>query len=572
MPTITVLKRDFEHLIGSELDLDALPRELETAKAEIKGYDRATDELKIELNDTNRPDLWSPEGLARQLKTARTGEVPAYSFFTVDGSAGSPREIRVEAALRDVRPYVAGFLASTEPLSDAELRSLIQSQEKLAEGLGRRRAAVAMGVYRADRIRFPVYYRAADPSSDRFAPLGFDRPLTLEAILDEHPKGREYGHLLRGRPRFPLLADAAGQVLSMPPIINSQTLGAVEIGDRELFIEVTGYDFRLLLLAINIAASDLADRGARISPLTMVYPYDTPYGRQVRTPRDFAKPREVPLDLIETLLGRSFSPEEIEDCLRKSGYRGIQARRNTISVIPPAFRDDLLHPVDVIEDIAIARGYNRFEPVLPEEFTAGRLSREETLARRIGDLMIGTGFQQVLSNILTSREILIDRMSRPAEDPDAARLIEIDNVMSANYAVLRDAILPSLLAVESQSSKAAYPHRLFEVGECAIADPATILGTRTLLKFGALIAHPNASFSELHSILDVVLFYLGHDYTIEPIEHPSCLPGRVGKVRIGERDAGWIGELHPECLERWAIGVPASGFELDLAALLPPSG
>jgi phenylalanyl-tRNA synthetase beta chain len=568
MPTILVLKRDFERLLGADIDLAVLPRELEAAKAELKGYDRASDELKIELNDTNRPDLWSPEGLSRQLRVARTGAVPNYPFFAAEpANRTGPREIRVDPALRDIRPYVAGFLASGADLDDAGLRSLIQSQEKLAENFGRRRHAVAIGVYRADRIRFPVHYRAADPFADRYIPLGFDRELTLAAVLDEHPKGREYGHLLRGKPRFPLLVDDAGEVLSMPPIVNSQSLGAVEIGDRELFVEVTGHDLRLLFLALNISAVDLADRGAQIGSLEVVYPYDTPHGRRVRTPFDIAESRQVPVDLIETLLGQSLSESEIQDCLRRSGYHQIQTERTAFTVTPPAYRDDLLHPVDVIEDIAIARGYNTFEPILPDEFTVGRISPEETLARRVCDLMVGAGFQQVMSNILTSREALVDRMSRSGAD--ASGLVEIENVMSANYAVLRDWLLPSLLAVEAVSSKAPYPHRMFEIGECAVVDGDTILGIRTPLRLGVLLAHPAATFSELHSTLDTLLFYLGHDHVIEPIEHPWCLPGRVGVIRIdGMQAAGWIGELHPQCLERWDIGVPVSAFEIDLGVLL----
>jgi phenylalanyl-tRNA synthetase beta chain len=580
MPSILVNKAEFERLLGAAIDLSALPRELEAAKAELKGHDPGTGELKIELNDTNRPDLWSPEGLARQLRLARSGAAPRYAFFngagdgtrrTGDAARRARRkpaavpEIRVDPALAEIRPYVAGFIASGAKLDDAGLRSLIQSQEKLAEGFGRRRHAVAIGVYRADMIRFPVHYRAADPHAERYVPLGFDQSLTLAAILDQHPKGREYGHLLRGKPRFPLLVDSAGCVLSMPPIVNSQSLGAVEVGDRDLFVEVTGHDLRILLLALNIAAVDLADRGAQIRPIAVVYPYKTPFGRRLRTPFDFAKAQRVSLPLIKSMLGEAMPAKEIQACLRRSGYRDIRVTRGSVTVTPPPYRDDLLHAVDVIEDIAIARGYNLFEPILPEEFTVGRISPEETLARRVGDLMIGAGFQQVVSNILTSSEALLDRMGR--RNGAGGGLVEIENVMSANYAVLRDSILPSLLAVEGVSSKAAYPHRVFEVGECEIADPATILGTRTQLKLGALVAHAAATFSELHSTLDTLLFYLGREHSIEPEEQPFCLPGRSGRIRIDGQAAGWIGEIHPQCLERWDIGVPASGLELDLGVL-----
>ena len=584
MPTILVQKPDLEALLGTSIDLAALARELESAKAEVKGFDAATGELKIELNDTNRPDLWSPPGLARHLKIARSGESPAYAFFAPAGkpSAGTgaePREIHVDPQLREVRPYVAGFLAFGAPLTDAALRSLIQSQEKLAENYGQRRRAVAIGAYRAAEITFPISYRAANPATDRYVPLGFDRALTLAEILAEHPKGQEYGHLLRGNARYPLLVDAAGEVLSMPPVINSQGLGAVAVGDKDLFVEVTGPDLRMLLLALNIAAVDLADRGARVEPVTVFYPYDTPFGREVRTPLDFAAPAAVPRDLLGRLLGIALPDAEVADSLKRSGYRKVTVSPGAgtdFSVTPPVYRDDILHPVDVIEDVAIARGFNTFDPILPEEFTVGRLSREEHLARRITDLLVGAGYQQVVSNILTARELLVDRMGRASDEygkneqgrNGGANLVEVANVMSANYAVLRDSVVPSLLGVEAVSSKAPYPHRMFEVGEGAEIAPDRILGTRTLLLAGALLAHPEATFSELHAVLDTLLYYLGHEYALEPIERPACLAGRVGRIRTGGRDAGWIGELAPSCLERWGIGVPASAFELDLRVLL----
>jgi phenylalanyl-tRNA synthetase beta chain len=319
------------------------------------------------------------------------------------------------------------------------------------------------------------------------------------------------------------------------------------------------------------------------------YPYDTRFGRRVRSPRDFAEPTTVPAELIEHVLGESLPTEEIEDLLHRHGYREIHRKegeggdggggegegegdgdRSVFTVTPAAYRDDILHPVDVIEDLAIGRGYDSFAPILPEEFTVGRLSPEETLARRASDLMVGAGYQQVMSNILTSHDLLVARMNR--SDDVVTSLVEIDNAMSANYAVLRDSIVPSLLAVEAVSSKALYPHRMYEIGECALVAPDRILGTRTLLVLGALLAHAQATFSELHSTLDAVLYYLGYESVLDPFDHPACLPGRAGRIRIRGKEAGWIGELNPECLERWGVTVPASSFELDLGALIALEG
>ncbi|MGD8395046.1 MAG: phenylalanine--tRNA ligase subunit beta [Candidatus Eiseniibacteriota bacterium] len=568
MPTITVMRDDLEQLLGAPCDLASLEQELESAKAEVKGHDAATGELRIELNDTNRPDLWSPAGIARLLRLRRgtTHTLPAtYEVFTAGARDAARREaprIVVEPALRAIRPFVAGLIVSGQPLDDAGLRALIQSQEKLTENFGRRRMAVAIGAYRLETIRFPIHYRAADPATTRFTPLEGERDMALVEILDAHPKGREYGHLIRDAERYPLLVDDAGEVLSMPPVINSATLGQVVEGDSELFVEVTGHDLRQLMLAINITAVDFADRGATVRPVVIEYPYDTPFGREVVSPLDFVEPLSVERSDVERLLGTALEPDELARLLAGMGFREIEqlAGNGGVSVRPPVYRDDLLHPVDVIEDVAIARNLNTFEPILPRDFTVGTLSPEEELSRDVRLHMIGAGFQEAVTQVLTSHAALTERMLRPPE----TELLEVDNVMSANFAVLRDTQIPSLLGIEAVSSKAVYPHRIFEIGEVVQPAPEETLGCRTRVFLTALLAHPKATLSELQTYLEAVAFYTGREYSLEPTEHPSFMAGRVGTILAGGRACGLIGEIHPECLERWGVSVPVSVFELDL--------
>jgi phenylalanyl-tRNA synthetase beta chain len=148
------------------------------------------------------------------------------------------------------------------------------------------------------------------------------------------------------------------------------------------------------------------------------------------------------------------------------------------------------------------------------------------------------------------------------------RLVEVDNVMSLAYSVLRNRVLPSLLNVEAASSKAFYPHRVFEAGEVSVMDPATNMGTRTDLNLAALIAHPTANFSEMHSTLDVLLYYFDVEYRLEPAEHPLFMQGRCGKVLAGGVELGFIGEIRPVVLEKRQITMPCAGFEISLNLLL----
>ena len=563
MPTIDCPKQDLHTLIGRTFTLEELETWMLLAKGELKGYESETDELKIELQDTNRPDLWCTEGLARQIRTKLEEGLRPYSFFkpakkTLD-------QIEVGHGLPVIRPYVGGFKATGYTLSEQGLTQLIQTQEKLADIFGRKRKTVSIGIYRLDPIQFPVTYTLADPDTARFTPLGFDEPMTLTEILECHPKGMEYKSTLigqDGKQHCPLLTDAKGTVLSFPPIINSREIGEVQVGDKNLFVEVTGTDLRMVLHAINILATNFADREARIEPVEVIYPTPTEFGESIQVPYDCGLELEVPQESINAVLGESLTMNEGKQALIEYGYQ-VKSRGKILSVKQPPYRDDLMHPVDAIEDIAISNGYNTFPTELPSEFTVGGLSQIEMISDKVRELMVGFGFQETLSNILASQEDLVVRMN--LQDTD---IVEVDNVMSLTYSCVRQWIIPSLLRVEAASSHSFYPHRLFEAGEIVQPDPDAESGTRTLNTLSALLAHPSANFSEMHSYIDLLFYTLGLSYKVDPTTHPSFIEGRVGKLTIDGKACGLLGELHPQVLDNWQITMPCTVFELSLDTLL----
>lgn len=560
MPTITVKKKDLETLVGKRLPPETLSRYLEWVKGESKEYSPATDELRIELNDTNRPDLWSCEGIARQIRAKLTGRPPVYPFLR--NGKGKHPQVLVSKELKTVRPYVGACLAKGLTITEETLIQLIQTQEKLADNFGRKRRLVSIGLYRLEQIKFPVSYTAVQPTTCSFVPLGMETPMTLQAILEQHPKGKEYGVILAGASRYPLLVDRDQKVLSFPPIINSREIGEVKAGDRDLFVEVTGTDLRMVILAINILAADLSDRGATIEPVEIRFPFETAFGKKVAMPYDLSSPVTVSLAEVESALGEKIAKAELKQLLVSYGYQ-LKTKGNRLEAKPPLYRDDVMHPVDLIEDVAISRGYGRFRPVMPERATVGSLSAQELFSDQVREMMVGFGFQEIISNILCSRTELADRMGLPGIE-----LVEIENVMSQQYNALRNSILPSLLRVEAASSKVFYPHRIFELGEVVKRDPGSKEGSRDMRCLGAILSHPSANFSELHSFLDLLFYYLGKEYRLEPVVHPSFIEGRVGRILVGEKNFGVIGELHPLILENWQIAMPCAAFEVELNLFL----
>jgi phenylalanyl-tRNA synthetase beta chain len=575
MPTILIKKRDLESLVGKKITIDQLESYLPWVKGEFKDFDEKKGEVKVELNDSNRPDLWCTEGIARQIKLKLKGTGPKYPFYH-HLAKNKKLKITVEKGVEAVRPYIAACAVSNFVITEEALVQFIQTQEKLADVFGQKRKLLSIGIYRLDPVTFPLIYKTVSPAETQFVPLGFEEKMTLKEILEKHPKGKAYRNVFKNEGKLPLFVDQKGIVLSFPPIINSREVGEVKAGDRNLMVEVTGTDLRLVNLVLNILATNLYDRGALIVPITVSYPYKTPFGKEVVFPMAIDASLMVETKEIEKVLGEPFKTERVKKALMSYGHMVGKGAGSKLKVTPPPYRDDLIHTVDVIEDVAISLGYNSFEPELPKDFSRGALSKEEAFSDTIREYFVGFGFQEMISNILTSRDELVEKMNLAEAPPP---LVEVDNVMTAQFSIVRNQILPALLRVEAASGKAFYPHHIFEIGEVAVKDLSRNLGSKTQIQLAALIAHPNASFSEMHSYLDILFYYLIGSkvlvHGLKGVDHPTFIPGRFGEIYYKaenrpekEIKVGSLGEIHPEVLDRWQIGVPAAALTLDIDVLL----
>lgn len=564
MPKIEVLTKTFYQNIGRTYTDEQLEEILPSAKAELDGKDEEAGILKIELNDTNRPDLWSSAGLVRQLRTY-TGNKPLfYDFFSnadEEFEYGN-RIIEVDPNLKDIRPYITAFAVTGKKIDDTVLKDIIQTQEKLCWNFGRKRRSIAMGVYRNDLISYPVKYTAADPDTTKFIPLLMDQELSLREINEQHPKGKEFGHIVSGFPLFPFLTDSEGQVLSFPPVINSAHIGAVQVDDSELFIELTGTVHKDLILAASIVACDFADAGFTILPVKVVYPYETEFGKEVVTPYYFQEPASAELAYINKLLGMELSPDEAVNALKRMGVFAIYDN-GTIFATVPEYRNDFLHPVDIIEDVMIGHGMEKFAPVMPDSFTFGRLTGEEEFSRKVKDVMIGLGFQEMMYNYLGSRKDYITKMN-----VDGSEYIQIANPMTENYEFVRASIIPSMMQSESVSGNAVYPHAIFEVGKVAFLDDDDNSGSVTRNTLGFLSADSDVGFNQISSTVSAVMFYLNKEYTLKELDDPKFIPGRCAVIVSEGRQVGVFGEVHPAVLENWGIQMPSVVCEIDLDLLM----
>lgn len=550
MPTIEVNYEDLLSLIGKRISLNELSEKaILYAKGEIDAVRGVN--LKIDIKDTNRPDLWSAEGIAREI-AGRYGK-PGLPEYRV---GKSDIVVNVDPKVNKIRPVIAAAVVKNLKITDDVLSQMIQLQEKVSMTFGRNRREVAIGVYDLHRVRPPIRYTTVSPDGIKFIPLEFTRRMTPEEILKAHPKGKEFGHLLEGCPEYPILIDSVGEVLSMPPIINSNYTGKVTGDTRDVFVECTGFRLKFQLAALNAIVSPLADRGGSLESVKIIYP-----GKKMTTPDLRPRKSRVRKDYINSLSGLNLRVRDICRLLEKARYRATP-RGGFIDLLYPAYRQDIMHERDVVEDVLISYGYNQIEPVPPRLPTLGKQNMIETFSESVAGMMTGLDTQEILSYTLTNKKSLFDRMNLP-ESP----VVEIENIVSSNWCVFRNSLLPGLLEFLSRNRNREYPQKIFEIGDTVLLDGREETKTRDVRKLACAVTNTAIGYEDISGMLDALLSNLGLKYTLRPVNHPSFIKGRAASV-ISGRNIGVIGEIHPLVLNRWRIEKPVAAFELDLQQIL----
>ena len=565
MPTTEIQFSDLEQLVGVQLprDLDDLNETLALIKAEaslIEGRQIHEESgLRVELKDTNRPDLWAVEGMARALR-GLMGVETGLKKYRVRGSSGVT--IKVDGGLRDVRPFIACAVVRGTRLSNSVISGLMQLQDRLDESYGRRRRRTSIGLYDFDLVTPPLTYGLAEPREASFTPLGFSYEMTLEEILARHPKGLEYGNIVKQYPRWPLLFDSMSKVLSFPPIVNSNDLGKITEDTRNLLVEVTGTVNESVVNTLIMMVTVVLDRGGRLYTSTIRYPY----GRQrvIITPNMDARKMRLDMKYVQHVLGLKLSPRQIKRSLRRARFHVGGVKGSVLQVNMPCYRLDVMHPVDLVEDIAVAHGLDRFSPRWPQLVTTGDLSPRERYRDLARGVMMGLGFQEVLTFSLTSPEKIFDYMNlnrRP--------VVEVANPRMTTFTCLRSWLLPSLMEVLSHNKGVRYPQRIFEVGDCVTSDESLSNRARDSRRLAAVNIHAQAGVTELKSQIAALFLNLGKQYEVKPTRHLSFIEGRTGDIELEGKAVGIFGEIHPKVLEMWGLENPAAAFELELDAIGP---
>lgn len=489
----------------------------------------------------DRPDLFSPEGVARAMR-GYLGIETGLITYPVKPSGIS---FTIDPKLADIRPVLGSAVIRGVTFDDESIQSIMSLQESLHWAVGRGRSKVAIGIHDLDTVNPPFRYIAA-PRTRAFVPLDFTEWMSMEDILVKHPKGRDYAKIVKDFPLFPLIIDGHDHVLSFPPIINGERT-RVTIDTKNILLDTTGTDKRAVSVAVNIICTAMAEAGATIESVEI---------GGVQTPTLAPAERTVSVTECSRLLGIDLSADMMASLLQKMRFGAEPVGADKVKVQVPCYRADIMHDWDLFEDVAIAYGYDKIPALPPKTFTVGKPHPVQVNAALAREAFCGLGYLEVMPFTLTNEDVLFKKMQRE----EKRGVLFVMQPISIENTVVRTDLLPLLLEFLTLNRHRELPQRLFTVGD--VVDSCL-----TYQQAAGVSMHPEADFSEAYASSDAVLHELSIDYTVKESADPAFIEGRRGDIIVAGKTVGVFGEIHPAVLNAFELEHPVAAFEFDLRAV-----
>jgi phenylalanyl-tRNA synthetase beta chain len=506
-------------------------------------------EVSVEIFP-NRPDLLSIENISYAINQYN-GKSKIINF-----KVNRPEKnyiIKIDKSVKGIRPYTVCAVIKGINFTDEKIKSIIDIQEKLHGSIGRKRKKLAIGVYPLEKINFPITYKADLPDNIKFRPLGSEKIMTAKQILKQHPTGMLYADLLKDKEMYPFFIDSSGEIMSMPPIINSYKTGRITEKTKDIFIECSGNNLYYLNKALNIIVTSLYLMGGKIYGVNVIDKIEKSY----ITPNLSFEKMLFNISDINKTLGLNLNEKEISRLLSKMGI-GFERKKNEVFALIPPYRTDILHWIDLAEEIAIAYGYDNFEPILPKISTIAEEDEEAIYRRKISEILSGLGLIETSSFHLNTKKD-IKKIYFNMND-----FIELEKSKTEKDALRYD-LLTNNLQILSENSDSVYPQKIFEVGKVFEKDENEETKIKEKDKLVVSIISESANFTEIKQILDYLFKMLDKKYEIENNdEHPAYINGRSGIIKVNDKKIGEIGEIAPRVLKNWKIKMPVVAFEIEI--------
>lgn len=540
MPVIELSYTRLQKLVG-KVTKKQISDSLPFLGLDIESEDK--DLIRIEYSP-NRPDYSTDFGIALGLQGLlgiKSGAI------TLKIKKSNKYPIFVKSDVSKIRPFVTGIVAKNGNIDNETLEQLIQMQEDLHMGIGRKRIKSSIGIHDLDRISFPLMYTTTKRNT-KFIPLKSTKENTISEILEQTDVGNNYGHILGNFSKVPIIIDSNNNIISLPPIINA-AVTTVTTKTKNLFVEVTGINKDDAEDMLSVVATILESAGFALESIKIS-------GSKNSSPKLDQKKISVSPSLINQILGLNLNTSKILSSLKKSRLNASLKGNNIICTIP-AYRFDIFGSMDLVEEVALGYGIQNLEPALTPSQTIGQISQVSLQLKSLNQVMIGLGYLEALNSSLTSKRVLYDMTNR-----NSTKIISVLDSKSQEHTILRDSILPGLLENLSRNIHESYPQKMFETGTVfTIGDPIS-----EKINLSSISAHKDANFTEIKSILQSAL-KTGFRIQIETktTSHPIFETGHCASVVLNDKSIGVIGKINSKIVENYKIRVPVVGFEISLS-------
>jgi phenylalanyl-tRNA synthetase beta chain len=551
VPTLTLDRQRFSSFVGRELSVEEMAKWLPWLGTDTEEIGQ--DYVKIEYNP-NRVDFCSYSGVARAFQGLMGWKLGMPRLEVKTGNI----VLNVDKSVAEVRPYVVSAIVRDLNIDYEAIRELMEMQEALHWMIGRDRKKASIGVHNLDAVEPPFSYVTCAPNEIRFVPLDKTEEMTPQEVLEKHEKGMAYKSEVDFASRYPLIVDRKGQVLSFPPIINGELTRVFE-DTKNLFIDVTGTELNAISRSLNVLVTALADMGGIVETVNVEYS-----DQVLVTPDLTPQKMTLNLDYSNDNLGLDFSEAQTIEALQKSRLDAEVTEKGILDVTVPAYRIDILHEIDLVEEVAVGYGVFRMEPTKPASATTGKPHKVSVVTSSVRQIMVGLGFTEALNFVLTNEA---DHFTKMRKKPEG--LVTLANPVSTDYSIIRNDLLPSLMKNLAISKHHVFPQQMFEVSDVIKFDDNSETYTDRVIHLAAVSSHPTANFTEIKSILESLLMNLGYkDWKVEETSNSSFICGRAAVISLGSNSLGIVGEIHPEVLNNFELENPIGAFELDLQKII----
>ncbi|ELV09940.1 Phenylalanyl-tRNA synthetase beta chain [Tupaia chinensis] len=261
---------------------------------------------------------------------------------------------------------------------------------------------------------------------------------------------------------------------------------------------------------------------------------------------------KIVLDIIVTMFSEycenqfTETPENLAKLLTRMYLKSeVIGDGNQIEIEIPPTRADIMHACDIVEDAAIAYGYNNIQMTLPKTYTIANQCSQEDIADKLG------------------------------LDISATKAVHISNPKTAEFQVARTTLLPGLLKTIAANRKMPLPLKLFEISDIVIKDSSRDVGAKNCRHLCAVYYNKNPGFEIIHGLLDRIMQLLDvppgqgkGGYVIKAADGPAFFPGRCAEIFARGQSVGKLGVLHPDVITKFELTMPCSSLEINIEPFL----